>query len=106
VIGREVLQEPAILVVNQPTWGVDARAAAAIRTALRDLAGRGAAVLVISQDLDELIEISDTFAVLAGGRLSPPQPARALTVEAIGRMMGGGFEPDPPAEREPSYAAR
>ena len=105
VIGREILQEPAVLVVNQPTWGVDARAATAIRTALRELGGRGAAVLVISQDLDELVEIADSFAVLAGGRLSPPQPARALSVEAIGRMMGGAFEP-PPAEEEPARAAR
>lgn len=102
IIGREVLQEPSVLVVNQPTWGVDARAAAAIRRALRELAGRGAAVLVISQDLDELIEISDTLAVLAGGRLSEPRPARALTVEEIGRMMGGGFPAD---EREPAHAA-
>jgi general nucleoside transport system ATP-binding protein len=104
VIGREILQEPAVLVVNQPTWGVDARAAAAIRAALRALAGRGAAVLVISQDLDELVEISDSFAVLSGGRLSPPAPARALTVEAIGRMMGGGFAPDEDREA-PAHAA-
>jgi general nucleoside transport system ATP-binding protein len=105
VIGREILQEPAVLVVNQPTWGVDARAAAAIRAALRDLAGRGAAVLVISQDLDELVEIADSFAVLAGGRLSPPQPAGALSIEAIGRMMGGGFAPLA-REEEPVHAAR
>jgi general nucleoside transport system ATP-binding protein len=105
VIGREILQDPAILVVNQPTWGVDARAAAAIRTALRDLAAKGAAVMVISQDLDELVEIADSFAVLAGGRLSTPQPARALSVEAIGRMMGGGFVPDATEEEEAHRAA-
>ena len=61
VIGREVLQRPAVLVVNQPTWGVDAAAAASIRQALRNLAEQGAAVLVISQDLDELMELSDSF---------------------------------------------
>ncbi|MEE9452809.1 MAG: ABC transporter ATP-binding protein [Paracoccaceae bacterium] len=89
VIGREVLQAPTVLVVNQPTWGVDAAAAAAIRQALRDLAASGAAVLVISQDLDELMEMSDTFAVLAEGRLSTPRPAAELNVEEIGLMMGG-----------------
>ncbi len=92
VIGREVLQAPEVLVVNQPTWGVDAAAAAAIRQALRQLAADGAAVIVISQDLDELMEISDTFAVLAEGRLSRPQPAEGLTVEEIGLMMGGDLE--------------
>ncbi len=92
VIGREVLQAPRVLVVNQPTWGVDAAAAAAIRQALRDLAASGAAVLVISQDLDELMEMSDTFAVLAEGRLSTPRPAAQFNVEEIGLMMGGDLQ--------------
>ncbi len=92
VIGREVMQGPKVLVVNQPTWGVDASAAAAIRQALRDLAAGGAAVLVISQDLDELMEMSDTFAVLAEGRMSKPRPAAGLDIEEIGLMMGGNLE--------------
>lgn len=89
VIGREVLQRPELLVVNQPTWGVDASAAAAIRQALLDLAENGTALVVISQDLDELMEISDRFAALNEGRLSPPRPAHDLTVDEIGLMMGG-----------------
>ncbi|KUP95089.1 ABC transporter ATP-binding protein [Tritonibacter horizontis] len=89
VIGREVLQRPEVLVVNQPTWGVDAAAAAAIRQALLDLAAGGAAVICISQDLDELMEISDNFAALNEGRLSAPRPTAELTVEEIGLMMGG-----------------
>ncbi|TNJ47823.1 ABC transporter ATP-binding protein [Phaeobacter sp. B1627] len=89
VIGREVLQRPEVLVVNQPTWGVDAAAAAAIRQALLDLAAGGAAVICISQDLDELMEISDNFAALNEGTLSVPRPTAALTVEEIGLMMGG-----------------
>jgi simple sugar transport system ATP-binding protein len=89
VIGREVLQNPKVLIVNQPTWGVDASAAAAIRQALLDLATGGAAVIVISQDLDELMEISDRFAALNEGRLSDPCPAKGLSVEEIGLMMGG-----------------
>ncbi|KIT17850.1 ABC transporter ATP-binding protein [Jannaschia aquimarina] len=89
VIGREVLQNPKVLVVNQPTWGVDAAAAAAIRQALVDLAAGGAGVLIISQDLDELLEVSDRFAALNEGRLSDPVPTADLTLERIGLMLGG-----------------
>ncbi|WP_209504833.1 MULTISPECIES: ABC transporter ATP-binding protein [unclassified Ruegeria] len=89
VIGREVLQNPDVLVVNQPTWGVDAAAAASIRQAILDLAAKGTAVVCISQDLDELMEISDSFAALNEGRLSAPRPTTGLTVDEIGLMMGG-----------------
>nr|WP_216601205.1 ABC transporter ATP-binding protein [Ruegeria sp. HKCCD6604] len=89
VIGREVLQNPDVLVVNQPTWGVDAAAAASIRQAILDLAAMGTAVVCISQDLDELMEISDSFAALNEGRLSAPRPTTGLTVDEIGLMMGG-----------------
>ncbi|AHM02819.1 Sugar ABC transporter, ATP-binding protein [Roseibacterium elongatum DSM 19469] len=92
VIGREILQDPDVLVVNQPTWGVDASAAAAIRQALLDLAQGGAAVIVISQDLDELLEISDRFCALNEGRLSAPRPARDLSMEEIGLMLGGAHD--------------
>jgi simple sugar transport system ATP-binding protein len=89
VIGREMLQRPGVFVVNQPTWGVDAAAAAAIRQALLDLAAGGAAIVVISQDLDELMQIADRFAALNEGRLGPPEPIADLTVDRIGLMMGG-----------------
>jgi ABC-type uncharacterized transport system ATPase subunit len=89
VVGRELSQAPTIVVVNQPTWGVDASAAAAIRQALIDRAAEGAAVVVISQDLDELLEIADHFAALNGGRLTVPRPTQGLTVDEIGLMMGG-----------------
>ncbi|MBB95672.1 MAG: ABC transporter [Rhodobacteraceae bacterium] len=89
VIGREVLQRPEVLVVNQPTWGVDAAAAAAIRQALLDLAAGGTALVVISQDLDELMEIADNFAALNEGRLTAPRPTAGLTIDEIGLMMGG-----------------
>jgi simple sugar transport system ATP-binding protein len=89
VVGRELSQAPTIVVVNQPTWGVDASAAAAIRQALIDRAADGAAVVVISQDLDELLEIADRFAALNGGRLTDPRPTQGLTVDEIGLMMGG-----------------
>ena len=89
VIGREILQQPEVFVVNQPTWGVDAAAAADIRHALLELAKNGSAVLVISQDLDELMEISDNIAILSEGTLSKPRPAEGITIEQIGLMMGG-----------------
>jgi simple sugar transport system ATP-binding protein len=95
VIGREIMQDPEVLVVNQPTWGVDAAAAAAIRQALLDLAAGGAAILCISQDLDELMEISDRFGALNAGRLSDIRPARGLDVEEIGLMMGGAHDLEP-----------
>jgi ABC-type uncharacterized transport system ATPase subunit len=92
VIGREILQRPEVLVVNQPTWGVDAAAAAAIRQALLDLAAEGAAVVVISQDLDELMDIADHFTALNAGRMDPPRPVLGLGVEEIGMMMGGAHD--------------
>jgi simple sugar transport system ATP-binding protein len=89
VVGREILAEPGVLVVNQPTWGVDVGAATAIRQALIDLAARNAAVLVISQDLDEIFAIADRIAVISHGRLSKAYPARSLSMEHTGLLMGG-----------------
>lgn len=93
VVGREILRSPGVLVVAQPTWGVDAGAAALIRQALVDLARSGSAVLVISQDLDELLEISDRVAVMFHGRLSAPRSVAGLTRETIGLLMGGATAP-------------
>jgi simple sugar transport system ATP-binding protein len=89
VIGREILQSPSVIVVNQPTWGVDASAAAFIRQALLDRASDGAAIVVISQDIDELMEIADRFAALNEGRLSDSVPTEGLTIDRIGLMLGG-----------------
>ncbi len=92
VIGREIVKKPKVLIINQPTWGVDASAAAAIRQAILDLATGGAAVIVISQDLDELMEVSDRFAALNAGRLSEPRPTAGLTIDQIGLMLGGAHD--------------
>ena len=92
VIGREILQDPRVLVVSQPTWGVDAAAAATIRQALLDLAASGTAVVVISQDLDELFEISTEVCVLNGGRLTKPRPVKGVTREELGLLMGEGHD--------------
>jgi simple sugar transport system ATP-binding protein len=102
IVGREILRSPAVLVVNQPTWGVDAGAAAVIRQALLDLAAGGAAVLVTSQDLDELAEIADRIAVMFHGRLSEPLATADASREKLGLLMGGSsLEP-----KEAPHAAR
>jgi simple sugar transport system ATP-binding protein len=95
IMGREILQKPSVLVVSQPTWGVDAGAAAAIHQALVDLAATGSAIVVISQDLDELLSLCDTLAVINGGRLSKPMKVSDAKIDEIGLLMGGihGEEP-------------
>lgn len=101
IVGREILRNPVVLVVSQPTWGVDAGAAAVIRQALLDLASAGAAVLVTSQDLDELTEIADRIAVMFHGHLSEPLMKADADREKLGLLMGGSAL----APKEPVYAA-
>jgi simple sugar transport system ATP-binding protein len=88
-MGREILQKPTVLVVSQPTWGVDAGAAAAIHQAIVDLAATGSAIVVISQDLDELLSLCDTIAVINEGRLSKAIAVKDADIEEIGLLMGG-----------------
>ena len=101
VVGRELDRMPGVLVINQPTWGVDAGASATIRQAIVDLARQGSAVLVISQDLDEIFEIADRIAVISRGELSEAYPASELTAEKIGLLMAGAHE-----LKEMAHAAR
>jgi simple sugar transport system ATP-binding protein len=89
IVGRELDRQPSVLVVNQPTWGVDAGAASRIRQALVDLARAGSAVLVISQDLDEIFEVATHIAVISDGMLSQSYPASEMNREKIGLLMGG-----------------
>lgn len=89
VVGRELDRSPGLLIVNQPTWGVDAGAAAQIRQDLINLAEGGAGVLVISQDLDEIFQIATRIAVMSDGQLSAAEPAKAMTRERIGLLMSG-----------------
>src|SRR5271155_1570457 len=104
IVGREILREPGVLIVSQPTWGVDAGAAATIRQALIDLAARGTAVLVVSQDLDELAEIADRIAVMFHGRLSAPLNAAEATREKLGLLMGGAGAAGQAGEHEAKHA--
>ncbi len=89
VVGREMRRSPGVFILSQPTWGVDAGAAAVIRQALIDLAAQGSAVVVISQDLDEIFQIADSIAAISHGRLSPVYPAAEMNMEKIGMLMGG-----------------
>jgi general nucleoside transport system ATP-binding protein len=90
IVGREIGLAPRLMVAAQPTWGVDVGAAQLIRQALIDLRDRGVAVLVISEELDELFMICDRMAVIAGGTLSTPRPVAELTRETVGVLMSGG----------------
>ena len=89
IVGREILLGPKVLIVAQPTWGVDVGAAAFIRQALIDLRNAGTAVLVVSEELDELFEVCDRIAVIANGRLSPVKAVADTNVEEIGVWMSG-----------------
>jgi len=108
IMGREILQNPKVLVVSQPTWGVDAGAAAAIHQAIVDLAVAGSAIVVISQDLDELLALSDTLAVINEGRLSSPQKIGDVSIDELGLLMGGvhgDAAATAAAEKEAAHAA-
>jgi simple sugar transport system ATP-binding protein len=89
IVGREIMARPKALVVAYPTWGVDVAAVAAIHKALVTLRDSGAAVVVLSEDLDELLSLCDRLAVLYHGTLSEPMPVRGTTPESIGLLMAG-----------------
>ncbi|QSP95360.1 ABC transporter ATP-binding protein [Marinobacter salinisoli] len=92
IIGREALQNPRLLVASHPTWGVDVGSAVAIHEALIRLRDEGAAILLISEDLDELYQLCNRMGALCGGRLSPLADASDLSIEQLGQWMAGEFE--------------
>jgi simple sugar transport system ATP-binding protein len=107
IVGREIRLQPRMMLVAQPTWGVDIGASMLIRQALIDLRDAGAAVLVISEELDELFAICDRLAVIAAGRLSPCVPTAHMPLETIGQWMtgefaGAGAGAAPPAAADPA----
>jgi general nucleoside transport system ATP-binding protein len=110
IVGREIDARPKCLIVSQPTWGVDVGAASIIRAELLRLRDEGCAVLVVSEELEELFEICDRLCVIAQGRLSPPLPTAQATVELIGEWMSGLWPAQPgasaAASAPPSAAAR
>ncbi|MCX8505266.1 MAG: ABC transporter ATP-binding protein [Alphaproteobacteria bacterium] len=94
IVGREIVQQPKILLVAQPTWGVDVGAAGFIRQALLELRQQGCAILLISEELEEIFELSDKIAVLAKGRLSPIKPISETNITEIGLWMSGMWDED------------
>lgn len=92
IVGREITRQPDVFIVAQPTWGVDVGAAAQIHEEIRALKQAGCAVLVISEELDELFELCDRMHVIAKGRLSPSIATASATREKIGMWMSGLWE--------------
>ncbi|PCD00451.1 ABC transporter ATP-binding protein [Halopseudomonas pelagia] len=91
IIGREALQQPRLLVASHPTWGVDVGSAVAIHEALVALRDQGAAILLISEDLDELYQLCSRMGAICSGRLSPLVPTAELSIEKLGQWMAGDF---------------
>ena len=94
IVGREISAGPKLLIVSQPTWGVDVGAAARIHAEILALRDAGCAVLLVSEELDELFALSDRLVVMARGRLSPVLPRGQATVETIGAWMSGLWSPE------------
>jgi simple sugar transport system ATP-binding protein len=102
IVGREIDANPKLLIVSQPTWGVDVGAAALIRGELLKLRDAGCALLIVSEELDELFEIADRLIVIAQGRMSPSIPTAEATIERIGEWMSGLWpKPGEPAAPAP-----
>lgn len=95
IMGREIALEPEVLIVSQPTWGVDVGAAAYLRQTLIDLSRAGKSVIVISEDLEELFEICDRLYVMSQGQLSEPLISAETSVEAVGLLMAGARSQEP-----------
>lgn len=94
IIGREVEQQPKLLVMAHPTWGVDIGAQTAIHNTIYELRDQGCAVLVVSEDLDELYKISDRLGAICDGRVSPLKATDELPLAQLGQWMAGDFEDD------------
>ena len=89
VIGREILSNPKLLIISHPTWGIDAGAEFSIRESLINLSQKGTSIIVISQDLDELFEITHRLSVIFDGTLSKSFKTKDVSLEKIGLLMGG-----------------
>jgi simple sugar transport system ATP-binding protein len=87
IVGRAILQNPKVLLISNPTWGVDISAATFIRNRLIELRDLGMAIFVASEDLDEMFAICDEIAVIKQGKLSKAEKVEELTIEKVGMMM-------------------
>ena len=95
ILARGLCREPRFVIANQPVRGLDEGAIAYVHGQLLEARRKGAGILLISEDLDELLALSDRIAVMFRGRLFPPQVASSLDVTRIGLMMSGHAESDP-----------
>ncbi|MBT6772065.1 MAG: ABC transporter ATP-binding protein, partial [Thiotrichales bacterium] len=94
MVGRELIRSPKLLIVSQPTWGVDAGSANNIHQSLISLADQGSAILIISQDLDEILSLCEQIHVLSEGRLSEAVDMKKDGLEKISQLMVGGENND------------
>ena len=102
IVGREIEAKPQMLIISQPTWGVDVGAAAQIRAEILALRDAGCAVLVVSEELEELFEISDRLQVMAKGRLSPSLHIKQATMEKVGECMSGLWDTPAAVRNQPA----
>jgi simple sugar transport system ATP-binding protein len=98
ILGRALDGDPAIIIANQPTRGLDVGAVAYVHSRLIEARDRGAAILLISEDLDEVLALSDRIVVMSKGRLSPPSARGERTIRQIAELMAGHFEPQAHAD--------
>jgi simple sugar transport system ATP-binding protein len=89
LLARALAQDPALVVVHQPTRGLDVAATEEVHARLLGLRERGAGVLLVSEDLDEVLALADRVAVLYEGRLMGVVPAAEVRLEDVGLMMAG-----------------
>ena len=92
VIGREISSQPKLLIISHPTWGIDAGAEHSIRESLIELSKNGTSIIVLSQDLDELIEITHRISVIFEGKLSDALNTKEVDISKLGLLMGGKNE--------------
>jgi ABC-type uncharacterized transport system ATPase subunit len=105
ILGREIEQNPTLLACSHPTWGVDIGAAVLIRHALIELRDKGAAIIVVSEDIDELYQICDRLCAICDGEISPVKNTQDVNIEQLGQWMAGQFKSNevPAVNSEPAY---
>jgi ABC-type uncharacterized transport system ATPase subunit len=89
LIGRELLGQPKVFIVSNPTWGVDAKAQLFIHQMIMKMADEGASIILISQDIDELLSVTDRICAICHGKLSRTFPTEEMTPEHLGALMLG-----------------
>jgi simple sugar transport system ATP-binding protein len=104
ILGRVLNAGPSILVAAQPSRGLDEGAIAGVHERLLEARGRGAGVLLISEDLDEVIALSDRIRAIVNGRLSPAIPAERADARLLGLMMAGDWTAAEAIEAEDAHA--